>query len=84
MDNYPDGITSNDIDKHYSSNKCCELCRWWYEDFCILDLKIILDELYTDKEFMDNIKPKALKALIDSIDNSCRCWDDCCTSFVEA
>lgn len=84
MDNYPDGVTANDIDKHYSSEKCCELCRWWYGDICIAELQTEFDRLYSEKGFSDDCGTKALESLRKALDNSFMSYDDCCSDFQEA
>lgn len=84
MDNYPDGVTANDIDKHYSSGKCCELCYWWYGDICIAGLKRKLDEFYSEKEFAKDHKKRAMESVRKALDDSFACYDDCCQEFLEA
>lgn len=84
MDNYPDGITSNDIDKHYGYDHCCELCHWYYGGVCTVDLKNILDDLYSEKVIKTGIDREALESMIIALDNSWRMSDDRCKKFLEA
>lgn len=84
MDNYPDGITSNDIDKHYSPDTCCYLCHWYYGGVCTVDLKAILDGLYSEKVIKTGLDREALESMIIALDNSWHISDDRCKRFLEA
>lgn len=84
MDNYPDGITSNDIDKHYGYDPCCDLCHWFYGGICTVDLKEMLDDLYSGKVTKTGLDREVLESLIIALDESWHSSDDQCSKFLEA
>lgn len=79
MDNYPDGVTANDIDKHYSSDRCCDLCHWYYVGVCAVDLKNILDH----EAIAYGTDRNALESILTAIDDSWHSSGDCCKKFLE-
>lgn len=84
MNNYPDGVTANDIDKHYSDVPCCDLCHWYYGGICTVDLKSILDDLYSEKVIKTGSDREALESTIIALDNSWHDSEDRCRKFLEA